>query len=211
MVVAHHREHAASWAGAGRVRMLHRVHGPIEAGALAVPHAEHAVMAGARVQADLLGSPDRGGTQLLVHAGLEHDTVCIEEIPRAPKLLVEPTERRAAVAGDEAGGVEAGGTVAPGLDERQSHQRLKAAHENASVLETIFVVKVDGQGIDEHPLDLSVWPFGRYRSVQSLRVGLAAAGIKRSALLAAAPLLASVRAHVIGRRLPGTRRAWRNW
>jgi hypothetical protein len=50
----------------------------VDARALAVPDADHAIMPGARRQVELLRAPDRGGRQVLVHAGLEFDVVLFE-------------------------------------------------------------------------------------------------------------------------------------
>jgi hypothetical protein len=78
VVVADHGEHAAVGRGARVVGVLDGVHGAVEAGALAVPEPEHAVVARAGKQADLLRPPDRSRGQLLVDAGLEADVVALE-------------------------------------------------------------------------------------------------------------------------------------
>ena len=72
-------------------------------------------------QVDLLRAPDRGRGQVLVDAGLEHDVVLLEELLGAPQRLVEPAQRRAAVAGDEAGGVQPRREVALALHHRQKN------------------------------------------------------------------------------------------
>ena len=84
----------------------------VDARALAVPDAEHAVVLALAAQLGLLRAPQRGGGEVLVEAGLEHDVVRREHAARALELLVEPAERRAAIAGDVAGGIEAGAAVA---------------------------------------------------------------------------------------------------
>ena len=61
----------------------------------------------------------------------------------AHELLVEPAERRAAIAGDVAGGVEPGAAVALLLHQAQPHQRLKAGDEDAALAEVVFVVERD--------------------------------------------------------------------
>ena len=66
-------------------------------------------------------------------AGLELDVVLVEEAPGGGELLVEAAERRAAVAGDIAGGVVAGGQVALALQHRQAHQRLDAGQEDPAL------------------------------------------------------------------------------
>jgi len=67
----------------------------------------------------------------------------LEELLRLPELLVDVAERRAAVAGDEAGGVQAGGFVAHLLHHRQAHQRLDAGHPRATGCQGEFVVQTD--------------------------------------------------------------------
>ena len=78
MVVAGERQHAAVERGAGRIGMLERIDGAVDARALAVPDAEHAIDLGAGKQADLLAAPDGGGRQILVQAGDEGDVMLLE-------------------------------------------------------------------------------------------------------------------------------------
>jgi len=65
-------------------------------------------------------------------AGLELDVVAVEMLLRAPQRLVEPPSGRAAVTGDEAGGVEAGSCVALALQQHQADQRLRPGEEDAA-------------------------------------------------------------------------------
>src|SRR6185312_15926643 len=106
MVVAGQRNHAAIRRGAGRVGVLERVDGAVDAGALAVPDAEHAIDLGAGEHADLLAAPHGGRRQILVETGRELDVMLLEEGFRAPQRVVVHAERRAAVARYETGGVE---------------------------------------------------------------------------------------------------------
>ena len=84
---------------------------------------------------DLLGAPQGGGGEVLVDARLEVDVVLLDEALGLPQRLVEAAQRRAAIAGDEAGGVEAGGEVALALHHRQAHQRLRAGQVDAAAFE----------------------------------------------------------------------------
>ncbi|KGW52136.1 hypothetical protein Y049_1810 [Burkholderia pseudomallei MSHR684] len=140
VVVAREHEHAAVRRGAGRVRVLEHVARAIDARALAVPHREHAVVFRAGIQVDLLGAPDGRRREVLVDAGLEHDPVRRQMPLRLPERQVEPAERRAAVAGNEAGGVEPRRAVAFLLEHRQAHERLDAAHVRAAAFERVLVV-----------------------------------------------------------------------
>ena len=56
-----------------------------------------------------------------------------------PQGLVQTAQRRAAIARDKARGVEAGGFVAPALDQRQEHQRLDAGKIDAAGMARVFV------------------------------------------------------------------------
>src|SRR6185437_14287500 len=122
----------------------------IDAGALAVPDADHAIILGARRQVELLRAPDRGRGQILVHAGLELDVVLLEMLSRGKQLLVVAAERRAAIAGNKTRGVEAGGAVAADLRHRQPDQRLNPRHEDMAGALGVFLIETDRTLIDSH-------------------------------------------------------------
>ena len=98
MVVAGEAQHAAVLGRARGIAVAEHVAAAVDAGALAVPDADHAIMPGARRQIELLRAPDRGGREVLVHAGLEFDVVLLEMFSRGEQLLVVAAERRAAIA-----------------------------------------------------------------------------------------------------------------
>ena len=141
VVVAGQRHDAAVLGRAGIVGVLQRVARAVDAGALAVPHAEHAVVARAGIEMDLLGAPQRGRREVLVDAGLELDVVVLDEALGLPQRLVEAAERRAAIAGDVAGGVEPGRLVALALHHRQAHERLRAGQIDPAAFKYVFVVQ----------------------------------------------------------------------
>ena len=85
--------------------MAERIAAAVDAGALAVPQAEHPVELAFAAHFRLLRAPDRGRRQLLVEARLEVDVVGLEQLGERDELQVEAAERRAAVAGNEAAGV----------------------------------------------------------------------------------------------------------
>src|SRR5471032_3326957 len=60
-----------------------------------------------------------------------------------PQTSVEAAQRRAAVAGDEAGGVQTGGDVALALHHRQAHEGLDAGQEDVAAGGGVFVVEAD--------------------------------------------------------------------
>ena len=143
VIVAREHEHAAVLGGACGVSVLEDVATAVHAGALAVPDGEHPVVLRVRIQVDLLGAPDRGGGEVFVDARLEFDAMLVEELLRLPERLVESAERRAAIPGNESGGVQARGEIADPLQHRQAHQRLRTGHEGAPGLQRVFIVEGD--------------------------------------------------------------------
>ncbi len=143
VVVAHQRQHAAVLRRAGEIGVAKHVAGAVDARALAVPEPEHAVELALAAQFGLLRAPQRGRGDVLVDAGLELDVVLVERTLRADELLVEGAERRAAIAGDVACGVDAGAAVALLLHEAEPHDRLEAGDEDPALGEIVFVVERD--------------------------------------------------------------------
>ena len=143
VVVAHQRQYAAAFGGAGEVGVAEHVAGAVDAGALAVPHAEDAVVFALAAQFRLLRAPYRGGGEVLVDAALEADVAFFEERFGAEELAVEPAQRGAAIAGDEARGIEPVAAVELFLHQAEADQGLEAGHEYAALAEVVFVVELD--------------------------------------------------------------------
>ena len=108
MVVAHQRQDAAMLRGAGEIGVAEDVAGAVDARPFAVPEPEYAVELALSAQLRLLRAPDRGGGDILVDPGLEPDVVFVERALGANELQVEGAERRSAIAGHIARGIEAG-------------------------------------------------------------------------------------------------------
>ena len=157
MVVAGEAQHAAVFRRARGIAVAEHVAAAVDAGALAVPDADHAIMFGAGREVELLRAPDRGRREVFVHAGLEFDVVLFEVLSRGEKLLVVAAERRAAIAGDEARGVEPGGAVAPDLRHRQADQRLDAGQEDVAGALGVFLIETDRTLVDSHSTLLKPW------------------------------------------------------
>jgi hypothetical protein len=121
--------------------VLERVHGAVDAGALAIPDTEHAIDLGAGEHADLLAAPHGGGRQVLVETGCELDVMLLEEGFGAPQRMVVHAERRAAVSGDKARGTEPRRAIPFALQHGKSDQRLRTGEEYAFRIQTIFVVQ----------------------------------------------------------------------
>ena len=150
MIVAEQRQHTAMARGAGIVGMLEHVAGAVHPRPLAVPDGEHTVIQRVGEQVELLAAPDRGGRHLLIHAGLEIDVVVLQELLGFPELLVERAQRRAAIAGDEAAGVQPRCHIALALDHRQAHQRLCPGQVQPALLKRVFVV--EGNRSERHDI-----------------------------------------------------------
>src|ERR1700677_1741598 len=106
MVVAGEHEDAAMLRRTGRIAVLQHVAGTVDAWPFAIPHREHAIEFGVRIQVDLLRAPYGGGGEVFIDAGLEHDLVCGEMLFRLPQRLVETAKRRPSIAGNETGGIK---------------------------------------------------------------------------------------------------------
>ncbi len=152
VVVGRQRQHATVLRCARGVAVLEHVAAAIHARPLAVPHRIHAIDGRAGEQVGLLRAPDHGRAQVLVEAGLELHPGRLQVLARAPQLQVEAAQRRAAIAGDEAAGVEPRRLVAQPLHQRQPHQRLHAGQVDAPGLAAVLVIQAVvriGQAIGE--------------------------------------------------------------
>ena len=66
---------------------------------------------------------------------------------RAPQRLVEPAQRRAAIARDEAGGIEARDRVARALQHQQADERLRSGEKHATAFDGVLVVEAEPREI----------------------------------------------------------------
>ena len=143
VVVASHHQHAAVRRGAVGIAVVQRVAGAVHAGPLAVPEREHAFDLALRIGFDALRAQHRGGGQLLVDRRQEAHAGRLIGGLRLPDLLVDLAERRAAVAADEAGAVQAACGVRGALHQRQPHQRLRAAEQHRAAVRQQRVLQPD--------------------------------------------------------------------
>ena len=102
-------------------------------GRLAVPDAEHAVVAVVGLRGGELRAHHRGRRVLLVHRGAAHDRQIRREAAPPGDGDVEAAERRARIARDEGGGVQARAAVGAQLLDREAGQGLDAAQEHRAV------------------------------------------------------------------------------
>ena len=95
VVVARDSDHTAKLGGARHVGVFEHVRAAVHPRALAVPDTKHTVeLVGAfGREAELLRTPERGGRQLFVHTGLEHDVLRLQVLAGLPQRLVVTAER----------------------------------------------------------------------------------------------------------------------
>ena len=145
MIVARDHQHAAFGRRAIGVPVLERVARPVHARPLAVPHRKHALDRTVGVQRRLLRAKDGGRAQILVHRRQELDPVGRKAFADAPQLLIDPAQRRSAIARHEARRVQPRLPVAPRLIQHDPHQRLGAGQEHAPVLAIVAVRQLIGR------------------------------------------------------------------
>jgi SpoU rRNA methylase family enzyme len=141
MIVAGNDQNATVACATGGIGVAKDIAATINARPLAVPQAEHAIVLGAGEQADLLAAPDGGRRHVFIDAGLKGDVVLGKMRFGFPQAEVEIAERAAAVAGNEAGGIQPGGEVALALQHRQADQRLGTGQEDAAGCACVFVIQ----------------------------------------------------------------------
>ena len=143
MVVTGQYQHATMFGGAGHIGVLEHVATAVHTRSFAVPHAEHTVVLRTGKQIHLLRAPDAGRGQILVHPRMKFDVIRVEIFFGFGGGHVDAAQGGPAIAGDEAGGVQAGAHVALALQHRQTDHRLGAGDEGTPALQRVFVVQRD--------------------------------------------------------------------
>jgi hypothetical protein len=152
VIVAGKAEHAAIFRRARGVAVPKHVAAAVDAGALAVPDADRAIVSCTGRQVQLLRAPDRGGRQVFVHAGLKFDVVLLEVFSRGEQLLVIAAERRTPVSRHKTRGIETGGAIAADLSHRQADQRLDSGQEDVARPLGVFLIETDRTLVDSHSI-----------------------------------------------------------
>ncbi len=114
------------------IGVAERVARAVDARPLAVPDAEHAVIGALAEQFGLLGAPQRRRGEVFIDARLEQDVLRLEEFPGALEGMVDPAERRAAIARHISGRVQPAGGIHGALRQRQADDRLGAGDVDAA-------------------------------------------------------------------------------
>ena len=84
--------------------MAEDIAGAVDAGAFAIPDADHAVVARYAERVMDLAAEDGSGGEVFVDAGDEVDAVLVEQVLDAGESQIVAAEGRAFVTGDEGGG-----------------------------------------------------------------------------------------------------------
>ena len=134
VIVAGQRQHTAVFVRAGHIGTVEGVPRPVHARPLTVPHAVDAIDPLAGECVHLLRAHEHGRGEVLVHPRLEPDVIGFHQLFVQPQLPVEHAERGAAIAGNQCGGVEAGGLVEHPLLQQQTQQRLDAGQQHRPVI-----------------------------------------------------------------------------
>ena len=148
VVVAAYRQHAAQRTAAVDVAVLERVARAVHPRALAVPQCIHAIDAPLGVERHALRAQAGCGRQVFVDGGQEVHARSVERGLGLPHLLVDHAQRAAAVAADEACGLEARRVVERALHQHQAHQRLRAGEPHRALRCAQVVAELVGaQGV----------------------------------------------------------------
>ena len=125
-------QHAALGMGTFEVAVFKGIARAIDAGTLAVPSREDPFISRARNSIQLLSAPHRRRRHILVQSRLEEDFGFLQPVFDRPQSQIHVTERRAAIARDEASGMEPPLPIDLLLQEEHAHQRLRAVQEYPS-------------------------------------------------------------------------------
>src|SRR3546814_16071866 len=79
--------------------------------------------------------------RVFVHAGLEQDVMAFQQFLGAPQFQIVRTERRPAITGDEAASIQPITLVDFLLHHGKAHQRMGAAHDHPTVLDSYFILQ----------------------------------------------------------------------
>jgi hypothetical protein len=139
VVVAHEGEHPAVLRRAGEIGVAEHVCRAVDARPLPVPEAEDAVVLALARKLRLLRAPERGGRQFLVQSRLEDDARLLQLLLRAEELLVQPAERRSAIARYETGRVKSGAPVPLALHQQHADDGLRPSEEDLALVEVELV------------------------------------------------------------------------
>lgn len=115
--------------GTRDVRVSKHVQCAVHTRGLAIPKAEHAVVARLTQHIDLLGPPDGCGGQVFIHSRLKVDVVAFQMALGLPQSKIIGAEWRTTVARYVARGIETRLFIALAQRHRKTRQHLHAIEE----------------------------------------------------------------------------------
>ena len=130
-------------AGPSKVAVPERIAGAVDTRSLGVPHRKYAVIETIASPPRLLGSPDRGRCEILVHRRKETDIASLEFVFCKRELLIQSAQRRTAITGDITGCAQPGTAVCITLQHGQPNECLNSGDKNLPRLEKVFVLQRD--------------------------------------------------------------------
>ena len=122
------------------IQVLEHIARTIDAWALGVPEREDTIVLRLTQQMHLLRAPYGGGGQIFIHPRLETDVVRRQRIAGLPECLIQPAQRRAAIARHKARRVEPSSAITQALHHHQADQRVDTAQEHAPRVRCEFVL-----------------------------------------------------------------------
>ena len=134
VIVTHRDQHAAVPVGAKLVAVAHHVRRTVYTGCLAIPHGVNTVDQGIGEELQLLGTPDRSGSQVLVDAGLEYHAGVFHPLLFPPQGIIQHAQGGATITADKTPGIQPIFLVQLPLDQGQSGQGLGAADKYTAIV-----------------------------------------------------------------------------
>ena len=144
VIVAGQSHRSAMFPRAREIGMAHGIAAAVQAGTLAVPDANGAIVERVRKGLEELAAHDRRKRELFVDAGHEADLVLSEEAAGSLQRQVVTAQGRSLVARDQAACSQALAAVPAHLLDRQADKRLDARHIGRAGFQDVLVIERDG-------------------------------------------------------------------
>ncbi len=145
MIVAEEKKDAPERRGAEQIAVADGIARTVDAGSLAVPDGEYAIVLLFAEQPHLLGALAGGGGEVLVDGRLVADVVALQQRLRPGELLIVGAERRAPISGDVAGRVMARPLIPQPLLDGKTDERLDAGQQHPAF--PLAVAFVEGDAV----------------------------------------------------------------
>ncbi len=141
MVIAHRHDHTAIGGRACHIGVAHHITRTVHTGPLPVPQAKDTVVFAFAAQLGLLTAPECGRGQILVQSGLKRHLRGFQHITCTGHLHINGTQRRPAIAGHIACGIQTRLFVTRALHQHQAYKRLCAVQQNLVFVKVISIIE----------------------------------------------------------------------